>query len=213
MHRLRVKLNLQAVLLCDPVQDVSRDPQLVARRNAFGRSDLVLPLPRRHLGVHPRDRKPGVDARLEVLVNDGPPERVGTTGRAVVLELRLRVPMSREAERLARLGVNQEKFLLDPKPRLLLELGIEHRLGPPTRVAGDRLARHGCHRLAHHKLVGALPEGARVHRHWVQEDLRVGPRGLLRRRAVIVPDRKVRWGSHLLELGRKAPAGVKHARL
>mmetsp|Transcript_22427 Transcript_22427/g.38326 ORF Transcript_22427/g.38326 Transcript_22427/m.38326 type:complete len:263 (-) Transcript_22427:655-1443(-) len=73
---LRVERAVDVEVLAHALQDVARHPQLVTRRDAGGRADLVLPLAGHHLSVGARDREAGVQARLVVRLRHGAAERV-----------------------------------------------------------------------------------------------------------------------------------------
>lgn len=54
-NRFRIQTDDDAKIFSDTVQNVSRHPQLVAHVDAFGGTDLVLPLGRHHLRVRSTD--------------------------------------------------------------------------------------------------------------------------------------------------------------
>jgi hypothetical protein len=64
--RLGVQGDDHAERLADTLEDITRDPHLVAGGNADGGADLVLPLAREDLAVDPGDLNVGVQARTVV---------------------------------------------------------------------------------------------------------------------------------------------------
>ena len=63
-HRLRVERDDDAELLCDPIQQETRDGELVAARDANAWPHLVLPLAWHNFAIDARDGDAGIQAAL-----------------------------------------------------------------------------------------------------------------------------------------------------
>ena len=86
--RLRVERRRDAELLGDAVQQPARHPELVGDVERRQRPDLELPLAGHHLGVDARDAEPGLEARVEVRLDDVAAEHLVGADAAVVEALR-----------------------------------------------------------------------------------------------------------------------------
>ena len=112
------------------VEQPAGHPQLVGDVERAQRADLELPLAGHHLGVDARDAEAGVEARLEVRLDDVTAEHLVGADAAVVEALRRGEAVRREAERAAVL--EERVLLLDAEQRLLVGvlLGDRTELGP-----------------------------------------------------------------------------------
>src|SRR5436305_2059536 len=69
-ERLRVEVDVHAVPLTEAKHQVARDPELVGGALGALTEDLELPLPLRDFGVDALDRDAGLDAEVDVFVDD-----------------------------------------------------------------------------------------------------------------------------------------------
>src|SRR5205085_9863570 len=102
----------------DAVEEPAREPQLVRHRERAQRADLELPLAGHDLGVDAREAESGLEARLEVGLDDLTTEDLVGTDAAVVDALRRRDPDVGEADRAAVL--EEVVLLLDAEQGLLI---------------------------------------------------------------------------------------------
>ena len=84
LHRLRVERRGHAELLGDAVEQPARDPQLVRHVERAERADLELPLAGHDLGVDARDAEAGLEAGVEVRLDDVAAEDLVGADAAVV---------------------------------------------------------------------------------------------------------------------------------
>ena len=153
LDRLRVERGGDAEVLGDPVEQPAGHPQLVGDVERAQRADLELPLARHDLGVDARDAEAGVEARLEVRLDDVTAEDLVGADAAVVEGLRRGEAVGREAERAAVL--EERVLLLDAEDRLLVGelLGDRAQQRPrcssraaSCRAAAPRTSRARCRR-------------------------------------------------------------------
>ena len=90
VHRLRVERRRDAEVLGDAVEQPARHPQLVGDLERAQRADLELPLAGHDLGVDAGEREPGLEARVEVGLDDVAAEDLVGADAAVVGALRCR---------------------------------------------------------------------------------------------------------------------------
>ena len=88
LDRLRVERGRDAEVLGDAVEQPAGDPQLVGDVERAERADLELPLAGHDLGVDAGDAEAGVEARLEVRLDDVTAEDLVGADAAVVEALR-----------------------------------------------------------------------------------------------------------------------------
>eukprot|EP00756_Hemistasia_phaeocysticola_P037959 Hpha_TRINITY_DN16731_c1_g2::TRINITY_DN16731_c1_g2_i2::g.78056::m.78056 len=189
LHRLRVVVDLDTVLLTDLLEHPTGHHHVVALVDAQARANLELPLRGRHLGVHARDLQAHPQARLVVLHHDITPHHLVAV-TAVVVPLRLRETAGRPAQRLSVLV--QEVLLLQTEPGLVGSVLLEVLHGNVTAVRRVRLHSRR-ERLAQHRL-RVLKERVREHPHGLDQHLARVSLRLTSRRTVVVP--------HLHRLGR-----------
>ena len=79
-ERLGMEVDVDAVALAEPQEQVARDPQLVGGPPRALAEDLELPLALRHLGVDPHVLDAGLEAEVEMLVDDRAGERRRRSG-------------------------------------------------------------------------------------------------------------------------------------
>ncbi len=132
LHRLRVERRRDAEVLGDAVEQPAGHPQLVGHVERAERADLELPLAGHDLGVDARDAEAGVEARVEVRLDDVTAEHLVGADAAVVEALRRGEAAGGEAERAA---VLEERVLL---------LDAEERLLAGELLGDRRAAARGC---------------------------------------------------------------------
>ena len=129
-----------AEVLGDAVEQPAGEPQLVGHVERAERADLELPLAGHDLGVDAGDAEAGVEAGVEVRLDDVTAEDLVGADAAVVEALRRREAVRREAERAAVL--EERVLLLDAEQRLLVGelLGdrAQQRPGVGRRAASCR---------------------------------------------------------------------------
>merc|ERR1719171_900194 len=190
--RLRVESHSHLEILTDPLHDVARHPHMVAAVDANTRPDLVLPLARHHLRVRSGDGQPSAAAVLVVRLRDGAAKGHLVAAAAVVGALRtLRLALVREAERDLLPGLEERVLLLNAEPRHLRLRLLHHLQARRALVPLHGLLRFRVEALAPNQLVRGPAERIVEDGHRTDQDFRVGPWGLLRRRPVVVPDRQL----------------------
>src|SRR5205085_3808503 len=182
-ERLAVPVDVDAVALAEPHQQVARDPEVVGGALRALAEDLELPLPLRDLGVDPLEVDPGREAEVDVLVDDPPREvaNVLVADAGVVLALGRGEALLRKPERGA--VPVEEVLLLEAEPR--------------ARVVRDRCAAVRWMRrpireqhFAHDEEC-VLAGGVGEQRDRLQEAVRARAIRLPRRAAVEGPERQV----------------------
>ena len=180
-ERLAVEVHIHAVLLAQADQEVAGHPDLVGRALGALAEHLEFPLALGHLGVDAFVVDAGVQAELEMRVDDltGDAADVLVADAGVVLALRGReAAAGREAEGHAVLV--EEVFLLEAEPGA----GVVEDGGTGVRrMRGDAIGHHD---LAHHQhavLLGAVG----VDRDRLEQAVGAAAFGLPRRAAVEAP--------------------------
>ena len=125
LDRLRVERRGDAEVLGDAVEQPARHPHLVRHVERAQRADLELPLAGHDLGVDAREAEAGLEARVEVRLDDVTAEHLVGADAAVVEALRRREAVGREAERPAVL--EERVLLLDAEQRLLVRVLLGDR--------------------------------------------------------------------------------------
>src|SRR4029453_11097045 len=191
-ERLRMEVDVHAVPLAEAEHQVPRDPELVGGALGALTEDLELPLSLRDLRVDALDRDPGLDAEVDVLVDNLPRDvaHVLEADAGVVLALRRGKAFLREPERRA--VPVEEVLLLEAEPRV--------RVVRDRGAAVRRMRRPvGQQHLAHDE-VGAAPRGVGEERNRLEEAVRARAFRLARRAAVEVPARQLVEGRLRLEV-------------
>src|SRR3954463_9019188 len=124
-----MEIHVDPIALAEAKHQVPRDPELVGCAPRALAEDLELPLALCDLGVHAFDLDAGLDAEVDVLVDDLPRDvaNVLEADARVVLALRRGKALLREPERRA--VPVQEVLLLEAEPRV----GIVCDRGPAVR--------------------------------------------------------------------------------
>mmetsp|Transcript_15425 Transcript_15425/g.46307 ORF Transcript_15425/g.46307 Transcript_15425/m.46307 type:complete len:503 (-) Transcript_15425:790-2298(-) len=174
-----------AKILTHALQDVARDPELVAGVDARAWPNLVLPLTGHHLGVGARDLDAGEEARLVVRIGDGAAKRTVGARATIVRALRARVASHWPAERRHLVKVEERVLLLEAKPRLVGAIA-KGGGGGDARVGRKRLARRRV-RVRQHQDVVAAAERVLEHGDRLDDHLRVLSGRLVGGGAVVVP--------------------------
>ncbi len=146
-----------SVLLGRPLQQIARDPSLVASGPRALRETLELPLPRGHFGVDAFDVEARFEAEVEMLLDDLASKGVRGSHGAVIRALRSGKATCRESKREISVRIPQEVLLLEAEPEIVVVIldrrpgvrfvrgpvGVQHfghhqkRVEPP-RVGEDR---------------------------------------------------------------------------
>jgi hypothetical protein len=178
-----VILDVDAVLLCQPLEKIAGHPHLVGGLSRALAEDLELPLALRHFGVDAFVVDAGKEAEVEMLLDHlaGDIADILVADARVIWALRGRIAGLGEAERTAILV--EEILLLEAEPRAgIVEDGCPH-------VRRMRAAV-GHHDLAQHEEAVAA-RAVRIDRHGLEHAIRAMPFGLLGRAAVKAPQRKL----------------------
>ena len=163
-----------AVTLADPLEEVAGDPDLVTSAARALGEDLEFPLAHHHLGVDALDVKAGVEADLQVLVDDVAADGVGGTDGGVVRTLWAGETAFREADRQVGLVVPQDVFLLEAEPKIVV---IVVDGGSAVGFVRGAVCIQD---FAHHQpVVGADLVGIGVQGDWLEETVGVVAGGLL----------------------------------
>ena len=189
LHRLGVQRRGDVEVLGGAVQQPAGDPQLVGDLERRQRADLELPLPDHHLGVEAAVGEPGLDAVVEVLLDDLAPEDLVRADAAVVAALRRGEAADREAVRAAVL--HERVLLLDAEQRLVAGV-LLRRLdegGAGVRRVGLVV---GAPHLAHHEDVVAAADRVGTVEHRLEHAVALVARGLVGARTVEAPEPAVR---------------------
>src|SRR5262249_35199738 len=149
-------------------------------------ADLELPLSRHDLGVDPRDPQAGLEAQVEVGLDDLTAEDLVRTDAAVVAALRCREAAVGESERAR--ALEERVLLLDPEPRVEGPVLLRSFRAGPARVRRVRLAVHE-HDLAQNELVLAAADRIRANEHGLEDAVGPVARRLLRAGAIETTDR------------------------
>jgi hypothetical protein len=194
-ERLGMEVHVHAILLAEAQKQVARHPDLVRGPLRAFPEDLELPLALGNLGVDPLV----IDARLETEVEVGIHDLAGdvadvlVTHAGVVLALRGREPLAREAQR-GTIAV-EEVLLLETEPRLGVVGDRGAAVAQVRRLVGQE-------HLAHDQdAVAPCRVGIRGDR--LQQAVRVDALRLARRASVEAPDRELleaRQAAELLHL-------------
>ena len=167
-----MEVHVDAVLLAEAQEQVAGDPDLVGGPLRALAEDLELPLALGDLGVDALVVDAGLEAEVEVGVDDlaGDVADVLVADAGVVLALRRREPLAREAERHA--VPVEEVLLLEAEPRVGIVrdrraavarvrrlVGQEHLAHDERAVGPGRVGEDG-DRLQQAVGVAALPPGA-----------------------------------------------------
>ena len=154
LHRLRVERGRDAEVLGDAVQQVARHPELVGDVERAERADLELPLAGHHLGVDARDREAGVEARVEVRLDDVAAVHLVGADAAVVEALR-RGEAAAVGEAVRTAVLEERVLLLDAEQRLVARVLLGDRReqrracssgAASCRAAAPRTSRACCRR-------------------------------------------------------------------
>ena len=89
LHRLRIERRRDAEVLSAPVEQPARQPELVSDVERSERTDLELPLAGHHFGVDAGDGEAGVEAVVEVLLDNVTAVDLVRADTAVVEALRV----------------------------------------------------------------------------------------------------------------------------
>ena len=158
--------------------------------DALARAHLVLPLRRHHFSVDARNLDPRVQTGLVMRLDNVAAVHLAGADAAVVRALRAGEPVVRPAVRPV-VRPEQGVLLLQPKPELLLLVGLEQprRLMPVVELVRRPIRVPG---LAHHQDVVA--QAQRIWEDGHRADVHVGvvTGRLARRRAIKIPFRQVR---------------------
>src|SRR6185437_5845313 len=191
-ERLAVPLDVDAVGLAQAHHDVAGDPHLVGRGPRTLAEDLEFPLALRQFGVDALMVDAGLEAELEVLLDDLAGDRADVleADAGVVGALRRRVTVLGEAERAAVLV--EEILLFEAEPGgFVIEDG-----GALVRRMRSLAVRH--HDFAHDQRA-VLARAVRKHRDRLEDAVRRVAFGLHRRRTVEAPQRKLVEGREGIE--------------
>ncbi len=154
------------------------------------RPDLELPLAGHHFGVDAGDAEAGLEARVEVRLDDVAAVHLVGADAAVVEALRRREATAvREA---VRAPVRKNVYSCSmPNSGSSLRVLLGDRCEQRARVG--RVRRHvGEQHLAHDEHVVAAADRVRAREHGLQHAVRVAARSLVRARPVEAPDRELR---------------------
>ena len=191
-ERLRMEVHVHAVALAEAQEQVAGDPHLVCGPLRALSEDLELPLALRYLGVDAFEVDPGLEAQVDVRIDDlacDVPDVLEADAR-VVLALRRWEPLAREAQRGA--VPVEEVLLFEAEPRA----GIVRDRGAAVRWMRRPV---GQKHLAHHEHAAA-PGGIGEESDRLQHAVRASAFGLLCRTAVEVPDGQLLEGRFAGEL-------------
>src|SRR4051794_25345952 len=182
-ERLRVEVDVDAVLLAEAQEQVARDPQLVGGPLGALAEDLELPLALRHLGVDPLEVDPRLEAEVDVRLDDLSRDvaDVLEADARVVLALRRGEALRREPE--GRAVAVEEVLLLEAEPGAGV---IRDRRAAVRRMRRPVREQHLAHDEHAVRAGGVLEERDRL-----QQAVRARALGLLRRAPVEVPDGEV----------------------
>ena len=191
-ERLAVEFDIDAVALGEAQHQVAGHPHLVGSGLGALAEDLEFPLALRHLGIDAFVVDAGREAEVEVLFDDlardATDVRVADAG--VVRALRRRITVRGETERTAVLV--EEIFLLEAEPgAFVIEDGR-------TLVGGVRGLAIGHHDFAHYQRA-VFPRGIRIDSDRLQHAIGAVAFGLIGRRTVEAPERKLFQRRKLVE--------------
>merc|ERR1719428_1720436 len=205
--RLRVERHGNLEVLADTLHDVARHPHVVTAVDTSAWPDLVLPLPRHDFRVGAGDPESSPQALLVVGLRNDPAEGNSVSAAAVVRALGASgLTVVRKAERNFLSGLEERVLLLNPEPRNLI-FRFRHDLQASSAlVALHWKLRLRVESLTPDQLVRMPTERIVEDSNRLDENFRIGPRGLFRRGAVIVPDRQFgRVGRHFIDRLRLGP--------
>src|SRR5215212_4989827 len=156
LHGLRIEPGRDLILaggrehLARPVEQPARDPELIADSRRRDRPDLELPLTRHDLGVDTRDLDAGLQAVLQVRLDNRASEHLVRADAAVVAALGGREAVVGPAERLD--AVKEGVLLLQAEPGVVFGVLLGDLAAGRPGVGRVRLAVDE-EDLAHHQLV------------------------------------------------------------
>ena len=183
-ERLAVELDVDAVFFRQALQQVAGHPHFVGGLLGALAENLELPLALRHFGVDAFVIDAGVEAEVEMLLDDLARDiaDVRIADARVIGALRGRIALVREAERTTVLV--EEVLLLEAEPGAGI---VENGRACIGFVRGDAIRHHD---FAHDEhAVGA--RAVRENCDWLQYAIGAAALGLLRRRTVETPQRQL----------------------
>ena len=117
---LGVPVNTKAVLLADPLQQVSRYPGFIACALGTFCENLKFPLTSSNLGVNAFHIDARCETQIKVLFYTLPAKGVPRSDRAVIRPLRPGVAVHRKAGRQLSINVPQKILLLETEPEVVI---------------------------------------------------------------------------------------------
>ncbi len=168
------------------VQQPAREPQLIADLGGVQRPDLEFPLAGHDLGVDPGDLESGLQAGIEMRLDDLTAEDLIRADAAVVAALGRREAAVRKPE--GPRAAEERVFLLDAEPRVERRETQCHVGVRAAHVRGVRLPAHE-HDLAQHQEIVPAADRIRAREYRLEDAVRAVARRLLRARSVESPDR------------------------
>ena len=186
-----MQLHVDFVLFTEASHQIARGPQVVGGLVRALAEDLVFPLALGHFGVDALVVDAGVEAKVEMLLDDltGDRAHVLVADAAVVGALRSGIAVLREAERTAILI--EEVLLLEAEPKIRIVRGRGAHIGRVRRAVGE-------HDFAEHD-ESVLAGGIGIQRHGLENAIGLVARSLHGGAAVKSPQRQIGQGGRFVE--------------